>query len=243
MVNKYMSTTDEWEHVMDLPAAAVPHGSGICMTVAVGSNIYVFCDGSSVGHQFNTVEAIILPIADKPIRTFGSTMCVVGTDIYVFGGRNGDPRPIAQVMKYDTLCDMWSILDTSMPVESPNDVFTACEMGGLVYIVGAGTSHKEVLRFHPASGEWSRLVSTSSAKLRAAVFVLKDQLYATGATVRGGGREITECYDVVADTWTELAPMAQGRNFRVATITSTFMRPVDELNFFDQLIDSTGENE
>jgi N-acetylneuraminic acid mutarotase len=154
-------------------------------------------------------------------------------DIYAFGGYESGVRAQASVFKFDTEANEWSTL-APMPVASASH--SASVLDGLVYIVGAGNSRREVLRFDLASGAWSTLASTSISRLCGASFVLDGCLYAVGGTENGASMER---YDPATDTWAHVANMLEGRqHFKVVTAVGSATRPspAEEQDLFDSLI-------
>jgi hypothetical protein len=157
--------------------------------------------------------------------SIGGAACAVENDIYYFGGGSCVVRQTS-VFKFDTVADEWSIL-APMPQSC---VYTSASLlGGLVYIVGAGDDHHEVLRFDPASGAWSTLAPTLSDKRSGASFVLGGFLYAVGC------RGSVERYDVTSDTWTAVADML-GCRFACCTVSIGAAGPAEEQDLFDSLI-------
>jgi hypothetical protein len=157
--------------------------------------------------------------------------CAIGSDIYVFSGISGGPAP-ASVFKLDTAADEWSTL---APMPFTCSYCSASVLGGLVYIVGAGASDREVLRFDPASGTWSKftLAPTSSSRTYGASFVVGGCLYGAG----GSGRQHSsvQCYNVVSNTWADVADMLGGRHHFCAVAIES-VGPAEELDLFDSLI-------
>jgi hypothetical protein len=128
------------------------------------------------------------------------------------------------VFKYDTVADEWS---TMAPMPHACSCHSASVLDGLVYIVGAGESRHEVLRFDLPSGVWSTLAPTENSRDIGSSFVLGGCLYAVG----------DEAYSarVASNTRADVADMLEGRGFNsAATICST--NPADEQDFFDALI-------
>ena len=111
---------------------------------------------------------------------------------------------------------------------------SASVLNGLIYIVGAGIGHQGVFRFDPASDAWSTLAPTIYDRLYGASFVLAGSLFAAGGDNADASASV-ERYDVVTNTWTDVADMLEGRsNFCAVTIGSA--SPAEEENLFDTLI-------
>jgi hypothetical protein len=97
--------------------------------------------------------------------------------------------------------------------------------------VGAGDSGHELLRFNPALGVWSSLATTLQDRYYGASFVLGGYLYAAGGEASDPN---VERYDVVSDTWMEVADM-EGRAF-FCTVTIGSVCPAEVQDLFDSLI-------
>jgi hypothetical protein len=95
---------------------------------------------------------------------------------------------------------------------------TAIELGGLIYLVDTGEHNGGHVRYDPASGVWSTLARLRHRCRNGTSFVIGGCLYAAG----GKSNESTvQCYDITANTWTEVADMLEGRaHFGAVTIRS-----------------------
>jgi hypothetical protein len=177
-------------------------------------------------HKFDSTQGTWSQVAPMPAVRCGHAACAIGSDIYVFGGENGDDRDQPSVFKYDTEANEWSTL---APMPHASVLHNASVLGGLVYIVGAGASCREVLRFDSTSDVWSTLAPVSIISRFGASFVLGGCLYAAA----GAGVEV---YNVASNTWTAVAAgmLVPRKFFNAVTITSTV--PADEQNLFDALI-------
>jgi N-acetylneuraminic acid mutarotase len=229
-VEKYTPSTGTWSEVAPLPTARSHHAA-----VAVGSNMYVL--GGSINGptasvlKFDSLQGTWIEVAPMPgARTnFGS--CAIGRDIFVFGGSgHPDPRTKTFVFKLNTERDVWSSL---APMPQASDHHSASQLDGLVYLVGAGATKREVLSFDPVSAEWRTLARTLRSRAAgSASFVMRGCLY-----VAGGSPFLSSVdrYDKATDTWTAVADMLEGRAyFRAVTIRST--GPAEEQDLFDSLI-------
>jgi kelch-like protein 20/kelch-like protein 24/35 len=190
--------------------------------VAVGSTLYVlggfvrvepaqYISASVL--KLDTLQGIWNAVAPMPAPRYDFAACVVGSDIYVFGGISYDFRDQESVYKYDTRTDTWSTL---APVPSVASGHTAIELGGLIYLVGTGDFNCGLMCYDPASGVWKSMAPMRHSCRSGTSFVLGGCLYAAGG-------ETTESnvnrYDVATNTWTEVAGMLEGRaHFGAVTI-------------------------
>jgi hypothetical protein len=106
---------------------------------------------------------------------------------------------------------------------------------GIVYIVGAGDDGNEVLRYDPASAEWSTLAPSLNDRVGLKLIVLGGILHTVG-----GGR--VERYDVASDTWTWVVGMPQERSYCEA-VTIASAGPVEDQDFFDSLIEKASRRQ
>jgi non-specific serine/threonine protein kinase len=197
-VEKYSPSTDTWSTLAPLPGGRSCHAA-----VAVGSVMYVL--GGNVGQntvitpaasvlKFDSTQGTWSEVAPMPEVRHAFAACVVGSDIFVFGAYNNLSAAQASVFKYDTVANVWSSLDQMLHVSRWH---TASVMDGLVYLVGAGRSGDDVLRFAPASGSWITLAPTLNVIHSSSSFVLGGCLYAVGGQSRPSG---VERYDVTSNT-------------------------------------------
>jgi hypothetical protein len=234
-VEKYTPPSDTWSAVVDLPEGRCKHAA-----VAVGSAMYVL--GGKVGDgyitatmlKFNSFQNSWSEVAPMPEGKDGCAACAVGSDIYVFGGWGGRQN---SVFKYDTVADSWSTL-ASMPSIASFD-HSLCVLDGLIYIVGAGRdlgggfACREVLRFDPASDEWSTLAPTLHRKDSSSSFALRGCLYAAGSAL---DYDLVERCDVSTDTWTIVVDMLEERVSSGAVTIEIGSGPAEEQELFDVLI-------
>jgi hypothetical protein len=231
-VEKYTPSSDTWSAVAPMPDARTNHTA-----VAVGSAMYVlggyFLNAAATAKvlKFDSTQGIWSQVAPMPEPRWDFAACAVGSDIFVFGGRSRDLcDDQGSVFKYDTVVDEWSTL-APMPLTCSEH--SASVLNGLVYIVGAGESCREVLRFDPVLGVWSTLVPTVSRRNYGSSFVVGGCLYAAGGDC---DQSSVERYDVTSNTWTTMTGMLEGRSaFAVATIFGS-VGPIEEQDLFDSLI-------
>jgi len=170
-----------------------------------------------------------------PEGRYGCGACVVGTDVYVFGGANDDHGEVADtVFRYSTADNEWSTL---APMSEARYLCRACVLGDMVYVVGGISAEDDCLssvcRFDPASGSWSTVAPMSTARFRFGVFVLGGCMYAAGGF---GTEHSVEKFNPDTDSWSDVSPMlGNGRRGFCAQSVTTRAEIVEE-NLFDMLI-------
>jgi kelch-like protein 10 len=164
-----------------------------------------------------------------PAVRFAFTACAIGSEIYIFGGHDGRVSAQASVFKLETVTDEWN---TVAPMPCTFSYHSVSVLDGLVYIVGAGASSREVLCFDRVLNGWNSLAPILGSRKTCATFVVGGCLYAAG----GSGQSLgVERYDVADNTWTAVADMLGCRSsFGAVTIGSA--SPAEEQDLFDALI-------
>jgi hypothetical protein len=162
-----------------------------------------------------------------PRKEFAS--CAYMSDIYVFGGSDARNEVHASVFIFDTEANEWS---TQAPMPIACAGHSASLINGQVYIVGAGESGREVLRFDFATDAWSTLPRTLHGRESGISFVLNDCLYAAGS-----GASV-ERYDIATNTWTSVVDMLEDR-YSSCAVCIECEGPTEEQDLFDSLITKT----
>jgi N-acetylneuraminic acid mutarotase len=132
-----------------------------------------------------------------PVALTGSAACVVGDDIYVFGGYPDDEEDpnVDTVYRYDVGANEWSTC-ASMPEARYES--RACTMGGMVYVVGGRDKDDvpvaSVFGYDLGSDSWSELAPIPVAMASFGLDVLAGQMHA----VNGPD---SFAYDSSANSW------------------------------------------
>jgi N-acetylneuraminic acid mutarotase len=229
-VEKFSLASDAWIALAPLPAGRVCHA-----TVVVGSVVHIMGgeteDGVTASAlKFDSAQGSWSEVAPMPAPRGGIASCTYMNDIYVFGGYDEDGEDQASVFKFDTEAGEWT---TQAPMPSVCALHSASLIDGQVYIVGAGNSGHDVLRFDFATSAWSTLARTIHHRDRGNSFMLAGRLY-----VAGGGSAPSasmERYDVATNSWTVVADMLEGRNHFCAVCIES-ASPTEEQDLFDSLI-------
>jgi N-acetylneuraminic acid mutarotase len=202
----------------------------------VGSAIYVL--GGNIGEneehtasvlKFDDTQGTWNRVAPMPEARNECPACVVGTDIYVFGGFDGEDEEQASVFKYDTEANSWSVL---APMPSAPCGHCVSVLDGLIYIVGFGIDGRQYYQIDPLSGVWSALAPALNSRLFGTSFVLGGSLYAAGGIA---SLSTVERYDVSTDTWTAVADMLEPRR-SFGAVTLVPKESTEEQDLFDLLI-------
>jgi hypothetical protein len=226
-VEMYSPSTDTWSAVSSMPEARTHHA-----VVSVGSLMYVI--GGYVGEitasvlKFDSLLGTWSEVANLPVVSYAMAACAVESDIFVFGGYDTQYQAQASVFKFNTVTNIWSIL---APMPQACCTHSTTLLDGLVYIVGAGDSHQEVLQFNPTSEAWTTLAPTSVRREQAMSFVLGGCLYSGGGM---WGGSTVERYDVARNAWEAVANMREGRQL-CGAVTIKSVLP-EEQDLFDTLI-------
>jgi N-acetylneuraminic acid mutarotase len=149
---------------------------------------------------------------------------VVGNEIVVVGGRTGGqfPGEVAQTEIFDG--KSWHDA-ANIPVLG--DHLAAVTDGTYVYTLGgrtilASTNHKAVLRFDPATGQWTPLTHLPVANSDMGAAYLGGQLITFGGENGVSVFNTVRAYNLAAKTWSTLPNLAQARHgMGVAVIGNT----------------------
>jgi hypothetical protein len=243
-VEKYSPSSDIWStasFISFLPEPRFRH-----VQIAVGSVLYVLGGYTEVDGTLHVTASVLKlenmqgiwsVVAPMPEPRHDFATSIVGSDIYVFGGRGNANRKQRSVYKYDTEANAWSTL---APMPNAEFGHSATELGGMIYVVGAGDDDAYgLLRHDPASGVWSTLAPLLHECHHGTSFILAGCLYVAG----GEGTEYeVQRYDVTANTWMEMADMLEGRShFGAVTIGSE--GAAEEQDLFDSLIAKAARRE
>jgi N-acetylneuraminic acid mutarotase len=123
----------------------------------VGSAIYVL-SGEIGGEipaltesvlKFDDAQGVWSRVAPMPGARSPCVACVVGIDIYMFGGMDILGEDLASVSKYNTEANAWSVLEPMPDVENGHRVSV---INGLIYIIVARVNSRGFLRFEPVTG-------------------------------------------------------------------------------------------
>jgi len=222
---------DTWRASAPLP---VPLSDMSANTV--GDKVYIFggCSGDQLGYTCPSISSDVFiydPAADSfdtlagvlPRERYRHAAAVVGTKVYLLGGRDLNDDIVEEVDVFDTADQTWTMSWEWTSAQSDNDAFVR---NGKVYVVGgydaAYTAQDDVDILDTDDG-WTL---GSAASTIAAMTVARgdfavvhdssdDKVYAFGGWSDSNGfcapLTSAEVYDPSADAWTALGDLAVGR--------------------------------
>jgi influenza virus NS1A-binding protein len=144
-------------------------------------------------------------MAHMPAKRNNAGACVVGNDVYVFGGKTDDDMPTSTTYRFSTETNEWATLAPMPELISHHSV---CVLEGLIYGIGGvgsdGNTMSSVHRFDPVANLWSALAPMSVARSTLRSFVLGGSIYAVGGFDGRNWLSSMERYSVASDSWSEV---------------------------------------
>jgi len=140
--------------------------------------------------------------APDPLKRIGSTAAVVGTKIYVLGGKSAQGINGKNDI-YDTASNTWS---TGAPMPTKRGYLAAAGVNGIVYAIGgfdsANTQTAVVESYNPSTNKWTTEAPLPTAEYVMGATVLNGLIYVVGG-FNGGSRVATVyVYDPSSNSWT-----------------------------------------
>jgi hypothetical protein len=169
-----------------------------------------------------------------PEERFRAGACVLGSDIYVFGGESDNEVTKSTAYRFNTETNEWATL---APMPESTSHHSVSVLDGLIYVIGgedeAGKSLRSVHRFDPAANMWSTVAPMSVARSMLGSFVMRGSIYAVSG-YDGEDRRLfsMERYSVVSDTWS----VVLGGKMGTARIGFGALVVRLEVDLFDSLI-------
>jgi N-acetylneuraminic acid mutarotase len=193
------------------------------------------------GEESETVDSVLKfdcrmqtwsEVVPMPEERDTAGACVLGSDIYVFGGRvenffggrveNG--APTSTTYRFNTETNAWATLAPMTEAKSQQSVFV---LDGLIYVMGTS-----VHRFDPLANLWSAVAPMTVARTVLGSFVLDWSIYAVGGFDGETVLSSMDRYSVALDCWSE------GLGSELGTARDSLGALVVrlEVDFFDSLI-------
>jgi N-acetylneuraminic acid mutarotase len=209
-VERYDPGLDTWNAVPSLPQPRWAH----CACV-VGDAMYVLggveedeeCDEPTVSSvlKFDSRTQIWSEVAPMPAERDNAGACVLGNDIYIFGGNADNRMRTSTTYRFNTEMNEWATLS---PMPEAIREHSVSVIDGLIYVMGGedsdGNSINSVHRFDPIANLWSVVAPMSVARSTLGSFVLGGNIYAVGGFNEGFWLSSMEHYSVASDSWSEV---------------------------------------
>jgi len=130
---------------LDTIVSPSPRREGHC-AIANGNKIYIFSGGSSSESgptletscwSFDTESKSWNKFNEFPSARTGSSYCLVGHKLYIFGGLSSEEGWLSDVHIFDAKTGSWSMnVKTSGTAPAPRDKHSCCVNGNKIYVFG-----------------------------------------------------------------------------------------------------------
>jgi N-acetylneuraminic acid mutarotase len=237
-VERYDPDLDTWSAAPPLPQPRYAH-----CACAVGDAVYVL-GGVEKEEDLgeHTVNSVLKfdsrsqtwsEVAPMPAERDYAGACLLGSDIYIFGGCNDDMEKSSTTYRFSSETNEWATL---APMPNAISGHCVCVVDGLIYVLGGEDSDYDcassVHRFDPVANLWSSLAPMSVARGFSGSFVLGGNINSVGGFDGERSLSSMERYSVASDSWSEVDGGELG------TARSRFCVQVMQLevDLFDSLI-------
>jgi N-acetylneuraminic acid mutarotase len=155
--------------------------------------------------------------SSKPTAVSDVQAVMVGSRLYVPGGRNADGEMIDRFEVYDLRTDSWESLQ---PLPMPRSGYALAAVEGKIYLFGGwdGSSYQDdVWIYDPDEDSWSEGTAMPTARAFAGAVSLNGQISVVGGENRSGLLQVHEQYAPVDDQsgttpWSNRARLPEGRS-------------------------------
>jgi hypothetical protein len=237
-VERYNASLDIWSAAPSLPRPRYAH-----CACTVGNAMYV-SGGIEVDEEGGekAVSSVLKydcraqtwsEVAPMPAERDNAGACVLGCDIYIFGGDDDDDTPTSTTYRFSTETNEWATL---APMPEVNSLHCVSMLDGLIYVMGGwhidNNSMRSVHRFDPVANLWSTVAPMLVARSTFGTSVMGGSIYAVGGYEGGNGLSSMERYSVASDSWSEVlgGDLGQKRSNVGALVVRL------EMDLFDSLI-------
>ena len=214
-VDVFDTRSNQWQRVPSLPI-----NSHHPMAAVIGNRIYIaggYTDPGFTAHartyEFDPDTSVWTRKADMPSARGAGAAAAYEGKLYVFGGER-DGITVNDAASYDPITDSWTSL---APLPTPRNHIGAALVRGGIFVVGGrpfNLSTNEM--FDPTTGTWTTKAPMPTGRSGHAVTAVGRYLYAVGGEGNNASPAGTfvenEAYDVDADAWIPVEPMALARH-------------------------------
>jgi N-acetylneuraminic acid mutarotase len=200
-------------------------------------SIFVDRDGEHFGHILQYMRDGVVSVAEDGAcpsmsllralkREFGFYCIELSTDepvapehfeiAFAIGGFDANMNTLASMERYDTSSGLWSI---AAAMGTGRTHFGMCAVEGIIYVTGGREQHYNILssveKYTPSTNTWSFVSNLPEPRSDHVAVTVGPAMYVLGGGCQRnafGDATTSVCkYDSVQGTWSEVAPMPEGR--------------------------------
>jgi hypothetical protein len=245
-VERYDPSLGIWNAAPALPQPRWAHCACVVCDV-----MYVLCGNMEVEGRadigvssvlmFDTQAQIWSEMAPMPTSREYAGACVLGSDIYIFGGIDDDEENTCTTYCFSTETNEWTTL---APMPEAKIFFGVSTLRGLIHLIGGKGDGGDVLssvhRFDPVANSWSVMADLCVGRVGPEAFVLDGSIYVVGGRIDDENTRLTsmERYCATTDRWTPVigGDLVRGRSGFGVLVTR------EEVGLFDSLITKAQSN-
>ncbi|MDQ3248904.1 MAG: carboxypeptidase regulatory-like domain-containing protein, partial [Chloroflexota bacterium] len=220
---RYNACTQTWESRQPMPAARFDAGVGV-----LNGNIYVvggadYSDSlfsapvaSDSVYVYNPAQDTWSSAAPLPVAANSVAVAVANNKLYAFVVESNGVRA---TFAYDPILNGWQT--QAPPPADGSQGLAAAELGGKIYVVGAGSRFDRVQVYDPTTNIWGDVASLRKGRLVPGLTVGADGfLYLIGES-NDGSPSLAERYDPRLDRWTLISNPSERQRTGIAAVYST----------------------
>lgn len=160
----------------------------------------------------NNTWSTVTPSGTPPLSRFNAGSCVVGTNFYIFGGKDSiDTTTLYNaIWKYDSIANSWTNLSPSGTLPSATRNINLCELNGDLYFFGGGDSggSQNFWKYNITNNLWTQITGATGtapdARRDAHIHSYNNKIYILGGN-RNSGSSTTVIdvheYNPSANSW------------------------------------------
>lgn len=230
----YDPASDTWKRIADMPVAITHQGM-----VVDGSTVWLV--GGYVGDhpgpgtkqvwKYDTIKNTWSRGPDLPDERGAGAAAIVGRRIYFFGGMNEQRTVDMGTLWALDLANQSAGWKRLPDMPNPRNHLTGVALGGKIYAIGGhyqqeyeAVTQREVDRFDPSTGKWTRVADTPTLRSQtpAAAFVYGNRIILVGGADRTQkSTDVIDAYDPSRNRWDTLGRLPAARRATAAGVINS----------------------
>jgi DNA-binding CsgD family transcriptional regulator len=224
-----IDTSDRWQTLTPMPA---PRAGFSTARYELDGQAFLYAIGGSDGDtvhdsvfRFDVNSNRWTQRASKPTAVSDVQAVVVGSSIYVPGGRleSGETTDVFEV--YDPVRDSWK---TAAPLPEPRSAYALAAIEGKIYLFGGwdgGQYRAEVWQYNPDQDTWIEQTPMNQPRAYASAAMLNGRIHIIGGEDETGALTLHERYNPAAEDslgppWDLRARLPEARSNTAASSSS-----------------------